>query len=209
MHLGQSAALVIALCLDSLVAALALSAGGIRVSRAAAAVVSGVSAVFLTLSMAAGQLLRPILPPAAAKTAGFLILAALGVARLLDSAIKGLIRRSSTHSARIDFRFLGFDCILRIYADSTAADADSSKTLTPAEAVPLSIALSLDSLAAGLGAGMWASPGSLGFTAGLSLCMGAASVALGCALGRRLHSALDLSWAGGLLLLGLAAAKLL
>ena len=209
MHLFQGAALVLALCLDSFVAALALSTEGIRVPPAAVAVISGISAAFLAISMLAGQLLRPILPPMAARTAGFLLLAALGLTRLLDSGIKKLIRRSQTGSAKISFRFLSFDCILRIYADSTAADADSSKALTPAEAIPLSVALSLDSLAAGLGAGMWASVRFLCAAAGFSLCMGAASVALGCALGRRLRSTLDLSWLGGILLVSLAVTKLL
>ncbi len=210
MDMFQGAALALALCLDSFAAALALSAAGIHVSLLSGSVINGISAVLLAVSLAAGRVLRPVLPQGAARYAGFLLLAGLGLTRLLDSAIKELIRRSQTGSASISFRFLSFDCVLRVFADSTAADADRSQALTPGEAIPLAAALSLDSLAAGAGAGMASLALSPVMMALLAFFSGSAFMGLGCALGRRFKSSgPDLSWLGGIVLLLLAVSRLL
>ena len=200
--------LVLALCLDSFMAALSLSCDQIQVPLSSAIVISGVSAGFLALAMGVGQLVQPFLPPVAADAAGCLLLCALGLTRLLDNAIKRLIRKSQEGWADLRFRFLSFRCILRIYADSSAADADCSKAITPCEALPLAIALSLDSLAAGLGVGLGASPAFLLCASMLALCMGTCSVTAGCALGSRLGGRLNLDWLGGLVLVGLGVSKL-
>lgn len=209
MYLLTMGALVLALCSDSFVASLALGADGVRIPPAAVGIISGISAGFLALSMGVGQLLQPLLPPGVAQWIGCIILCTLGGIRLLDGGIKSLIKHSQKGQAKISFHFLNFRCILRIYADSTAADADASKTLTSTEALPLAVALSLDSLAAGLGAGLGTSLEFLVGTVILALGMSAASVAVGSALGRRLRVGTALSWLGGLLLVGLGIAKLL
>ena len=209
MYLLAMGALVLALCSDSFVASLALGADGIRIPPAAVAIISSISAGFLALSMGAGRLLQPLLPTGVAQWVGCIILCTLGGVRLLDGGIKRLINHSQKGQAKLSFHFLNFRCILRIYADSTAADTDTSKSLTPTEALPLAIALSLDSLAAGLGAGLGSSWEFLVATVLLALGTSAASVALGSALGRRLQVGTALSWLGGILLIGLGVAKLL
>ena len=81
--------------------------------------------------------------------------------------------------------------------------------LSPVEDLSLGLALSLDSAAAGFGAGMMVT--HLPLTILLSLLLNTAAVLLGSFLGRTLakRSSLDLSWLSGLLLMGLALGKLL
>ena len=95
-----------------------------------------------------------------------------------------------------------------MYADPEKANAEDVSVLSPAEAFSLGIALSLDSAAAGFGAGML--DFSLIPALFLSLLAGAAAVAGGSLLGNLAAEKLnfDLSWIGGLLLILLAFSRL-
>ena len=94
-------------------------------------------------------------------------------------------------------------------ADPPEADRDASNTLSSAEAASLAVAMSLDGLAVGFGAGMGNASPVLVLL--FSLLLTAAAVMGGSALGNRVAARLrhDLSWVGGALLLLLAAIKLL
>ena len=95
-----------------------------------------------------------------------------------------------------------------MYADVEKANPDDS-VLTPAEALSLGTALSLDSGLAGIGAGMVS--GHLWAAVLFSMAANVAAVAAGSSLGgltaRKIN--LNLSWISGLLLLLLAFGKLL
>lgn len=170
--------------MDSFVASMALGADGVRIPVRSAALIGGVSAGVLTTALLLGQLLAPVLPLWALKTVSFLVLVTLGLIRLFEGLIKTLLREGGGTSADLRFRFLSFQFLLTIYADGALADADHSKTLTPGEAGALSLALSLDSLAAGIGAGLTTTaPLLLWCVLSFSLCM--ALVLLGERLGRR------------------------
>ena len=206
----QAVFLVSALCLDSFAASFAFGAERIRIPPLSVAVISGMCSLVLAVSLFFGAALRPYIPHALSSGISFAILALLGLFRLLDSGIKNLIRKSQSGRAQIKFKFLSFDFILRIYADSTEADCDHSKVLAPLEAAPLSLALSIDGLAAGVGAGIMGLhylPVIL-----LSFFIGALMVSGGSYLGRHIaarHEELNLSWVSGLVLLGLAFMRLL
>ena len=107
------------------------------------------------------------------------------------------------------FSLFSLQFILNIYADPPEADRDASKTLSSAEAASLAVAMSLDGLAVGFGAGMGNASPVLVLL--FSLLLTAAAVMGGSALGNRVAARLrhDLSWVGGALLLLLAAIKLL
>ncbi len=77
----------------------------------------------------------------------------LGVVKLFDSAIKMRIRKHKI-DRQVKFSFLSLHFILNVYADPQKADADQSRVLSPLEAVSVSVALSLDGLAVGFGAGL-------------------------------------------------------
>lgn len=204
-----AAALVFALCLDSFFASFSFGAQQIRIPFLSAVVVSGVCSLTLFFSLLLGSLFRPFLPESLCTALGFAILLLLGILRLMDSGIKNLIRHSQSGSARLQFHFLHFDCILRIYADSTAADSDHSQSLSCLEAAPLALALSADSLAAGFGAGI-AERGGAAEMAALSFLFGLLLVGLGALTGRRVarRTGPGLSWIGGAVLILLAIGKL-
>lgn len=102
-----------------------------------------------------------------------------------------------------DLRFL-----LTIYADPNKADADQGGLLSAKEACSLGIALSIDSMAAGIGAGIAAVP--IAVPVFLSFFMGAAAIGTGMVLGNRVAEkySLDISWIGGLLLILLSVLKM-
>ena len=200
--------LVAALSLDAFAASMAFGAQGIRVPPASVGVISAVCSGVLGISLLLGRLAAPFFPASAAKWTAFALLGVLGVLRLFDSIIKAWIRKSCGDTADVEFHFLSFHFLLRVYADSTVADVNQSKSLSAGEAASLALALSLDGLATGFGAGIVNA--SLWLVVGLSLLTSAAAVLLGCLLGRRVawKSGRDISWAGGAMLILLSILKL-
>ena len=99
--------------------------------------------------------------------------------------------------------------ILNIYANPEKADSDHSRILSPSEAAYLVVALSLDNLAVGFGAGITDTSPIL--VVAFSLISDMLGVMLGCWLGNRITRKLklDLAWLSGALLILLAFLKLL
>ena len=93
--------------------------------------------------------------------------------------------------------------------ESQEADLDLSRVLSPREAGYLSLALSLDGLAVGFGAGLAEIDHLLIVL--LSLVFNAAAVMLGAFIGNKIavKLPLNLSWISGLLLVILGISKLL
>ena len=137
---------------------------------------------------------------------GFLLL--LGVTKLFDSSIKAYIRRHKAMKRDIRFSLSSLRFILTVYADPQEADRDASQSLSAGEAASLAVALSLDSLAAGIGAGV-SRVGPLE-AAAVAFFLGILAVLAGHAAGKRLAERCpsDLSWIGGLLLILLAIGRL-
>ena len=211
MHslIPQLIMLVTALCLDSFAASFVYGAERIRIPAASVAVLSGLSTAVLILSLLLGSGVGHIVPQRLTDLFCFLILFLIGFVKLFDGALKSLIRRFPLPEKRLKFSVSQFHFILTVYADPAAANEEDISVLSPSEAFFLGLSLSLDSAAAGFGAGMTAF--SLPLITLLSLGLNTASVLLGSCLGKRLasRSSLDLSWLCGLLLIALAFFKLL
>ncbi len=118
--------LAAALSADIFAAGFTYGAGGIRLSSAAALLLTTLPAVVLTLSMGLGGAAGSYFPEIPGRILGALLLAALGVWNLMDR---------SAHE------------------EVTRADKNQDRFVTCPEALALSAALSLDSLAGGVGAG--------------------------------------------------------
>ena len=126
----------------------------------------------------------------------------------ITPSLKALIRRHRELHRQWQFSAFHFRVILNIYANPEQADQDRSGVLSVGEATALAVALSLDSLTVGVGAGLDQTPV---FAAVLiSFVLGLAAILLGRWLGDKLMRGLqiEVSWISGLMLLVLAGLKL-
>jgi putative sporulation protein YtaF len=207
--LTQALLLVFAVSADAFVSSFAYGAKRIKIPFSSVMVISGVSAAFLAVSLFAGELIRGFLSEDTAKILCFLILFFLGLIKLLDNAVKSLIKKRNKYiNGQLKFKFLSFNFILNVYANPEEADEDRSNVLSPAEAVSLSIALSLDGLAAGIGTALGGANKPLIIS--LALVIGVLAITLGSFIGNKAadSSKAGFSWLGGAVLIVLAVLKL-
>lgn len=204
----QSILLVAALSVDAFVASFAYGTDKIRIPPFSGFVICAICSGLLGISLAVGRLLGPALPDALTGILGFSLLFLLGIIKLFDSWLKNFLRRHQSGKKRLHFCLAGLRFILQVYVDSTAADRDASRLLSPGEAASLAFALSVDGLAVGFGAGLL--EGDPLMLMLLSLLTTAAAILTGGAIGRRIAERLkmDLGWLSGLLLMLLAVLKL-
>lgn len=197
--------LVVALSLDALVAALGYGVSAIRIPFRSLCVIAAICSGALALSIWGGGLLAPLIPPMAAKGLGCGILALLGLLKLIEEPLK---RRRKAPPCPTPNQSLSPGDLLSIYCSPNCADRDGSRTLSPGEAAALAAALSLDGIAAGLGAGAVAI-GPLPVLL-CSIVVHLVLIRFGEWLGRRLARAISLPLAPvcGLMLLLLAAVTL-
>ena len=174
--------LVTAVSADSFAVSLAYGINRVKIPFSSLLVLSAISSGTLACSLFAGSLVIGLVSPFVTKIAGFTILSVLGIIKLFD-------RSCDSHADK--------------------ANRDKDNLLSPQEAASLGVALSLDSIAAGLGAGF-------SFPCMAAAIIGAFFVSIGAVIaggmaGRRIacSSCKDFCWVGGALLILLAFLKLL
>jgi putative sporulation protein YtaF len=206
--LAEAALVASAVSLDCLASGFAYGSRNIRIPFRSIMIVSAICSAVMGGSLLVGALIRPLLPEWLAPVLCFAVLFLLGLSKVLDSAVKALIRKHSGLDKKINFSLLNIRFVLSLYADPESADADRSFTLSGAEAASLALALSLDGLAVGFGAAL----GSVNAWAivACSLLANAAFLLLGERAGRKVAGVLkhNLTWLGGAVLMGLGIAKL-
>ena len=180
--------LVAAVSTDCFTSSIALGSAGIKVPLRSMLIISGAGTLFLGLSVGFAEMLGTIIPESLCCAIYSATLIALGIFNLLKNYIGKFLKHRCRNTAAL-------------YFDGAAADKDNSKSISPAEAVSLSVALSADSLITGISAGL----GDMN-VAVLCICTfisGIAAVALGCRIGRKLVSSfnIDLSWLCGTILI--------
>ena len=184
-------ALALAVSLDGLSAGMMYGIRKIRIPIASVAIVSLCSAFVLFGSMAVGGVIVQWLPERAAQWIGAGILIGIGIWAIaqMTSSRRRAEERDPEPAApaepgeqtllQWEIRQLGL--IIRIWRTPAMADMDRSGVISASEAVLLGLALSLDSLGAGIGAAL------IGFPpVATSLLIGAASglcIAAGVKLG--------------------------
>lgn len=199
--------LTAAVCMDSFFTAFSYGSSGIKIPPFSAIIISAVGALFLGASLIFSGAVGGLLSAQLCVTVSFGVLVGLGVFSLLQNGTKALLRRSKGDK-RMCFKWGGIGFMLEICLDETKADRDNSKAISCGEALALAAALSLDSLASGFGAGL---SGINVISAVLSAFVGGMlAVCVGAFIGRRAKekSHRDLSWLSGVVLLALAAAKI-
>ena len=204
----QATILVIALSMDAFVASFAYGTNKIKIPFNSVMVINLICSGLLAIALFLGEVISSFIPPYLTSTICFTILFALGVVKLFDSSIKALIKKNSCLNKKIQFSMFSLCFILDIYANPEVADKDSSRVLSPAESASLAIALSLDGIAVGFGAGL-ATFNYIEVIL-LSLILGIIAVKAGCFIGNKIAErlALNLSWLSGVLLIVLAFMKI-
>lgn len=199
---------VLVLSLDAFTASVAYGADRIRISPRSALVISGMGTLFLMVSVVAGGLLGNLIPPAFCTAVSVSILFIVGLLNFFQGAMKSFLKSKADGTGNFHFKVREIAFAIEVFLDETKADRDHSKTLSVREALYLGIALSVDSLATGFGIGF--SSVRLWEIALFSFLVNLAAVLFGSMAGRRLSglSKVDLSWLGGLIIIGIAVMKL-
>lgn len=205
----QVALLIIAVSVDVFVACVACGSEQIRIGSAAALCISTVCSGILGISLYAGMALQEVLLKKYALYVSFFGLLAVGIFKLTEYAIKKYIERHTFLCKKVRISFSQLSFILSIYNNPVMADRDHSSTMSCVEAVFFALAMSLDGMFGGLGAGftgndIWSTVlGSFIVSFGAVLC--------GCTIGMQASKRwkADISWLGGVLFVLLAFQKII
>ncbi|MDF2513403.1 MAG: sporulation rane protein YtaF [Herbinix sp.] len=205
----ESVIFVTALSTDALIASFAYGSNKIKIPMISVQVISFLCTVVLGVSLLLGTFLKAYIPGSVLHLVSFGILFILGVIKLLDNLIKSAIDKHTTINKQIEFSLLNLKFILNIYANPYEADVDHSKILSPREALSLALALSIDSLVAGVGAAL-ANVSILAVILS-SFILSTLAVKSGEMLGHKLSDKVPfgLSWLSGAILISLAFIRLL
>lgn len=204
----EAAAIAAALSIDAFVAGFAYGARQIRMSRRSVLLINLICSGIVGLSLGLGSLVAGFLSESLQRGLCFGLLFALGLVKLLDGIVRAAIRRYGSLDGRLDFSLFSLRFVLHVYADPAAVDLDHSKSISPAEAASLALALSLDGAAAGFGAAL--GQASIPAVVTASLIANQLTLLLGSWLGERLSKRFNMSlgWLGGVILVLLAFSKL-
>lgn len=204
----EALVLVFALSFDAFVSGFSYGTNKIRIPFRSILIIGMVCSILLGFSLMFGQFAGNFLPSELTRVFCFSILFLLALTKLFNYGIKAWIRKSHMRVPKVSFHIMDVHFLLQVYCDSTKADADCSKSLSSKEALALAIALSVDGLAAGFGAGMVEM--NVIITILLSFITSIFTVFSGCFLGNRIAKKInfDFEWLSGCLLILLALSKL-
>lgn len=204
----EAVAIAAALSIDAFVAGFAYGARQIRMSMRSVLLINLICSAIVGLSLGLGSLAAGFLSESMQRGLCFGLLFTLGLVKLLDGIVRAAIRRYGSLDGRLDFSLFSLRFVLHVYADPAAVDLDQSKTISPAEAASLALALSLDGAAAGFGAAL--GQASIPAVVSASLIANQLTLLLGSWLGERLSKRLNMSlgWLSGVILVLLAFSKL-
>lgn len=215
MHDEMVSVLLIALSLsiDALGVGFAYGLRGIRVPLSSKALMTLLSMLCALAAACFGKCLYAFLPPAAGEWVSVAILTCMG-GYMLWSAWREMRPRRGGSRQRRQYALIlaSFKLTVTIIRRPAAGDMDHSKQIDLKEAIYLGLALSLDSLGAGIGYSMTSSSALL-----FPLLIGLFQflfVSVGTLAGRKLHrgpwrNENLLSFLPGVIMLGLALARIL
>ena len=205
----QAFFLVLALSLDTFTAGVALGTQKIRLPFRSVLAISLTCSASLWLAISLGGWIGNWISPRTGAVIGCIILVMMGSVRLFDGVIKELLRRCCENKEGMVFYRKNLKIFLQVCVDSAQADFNRSQSLSVPEAISLAAALSVDGLAAGVGAGILDVSHWLIFL--IAMLINLFAVHLGCRTGIRFsrkHEQ-DISWVAGALLIVLGLIKLI
>ena len=191
--------LILALSADLLTASMVYGAGHIGISFGLTILISGLGSAILGTALFIGQFLGDYFPGNLLAVGSGVILIALGTYKTVDFRIRRWRKEYVKPQKNLMLSLGGLRIILNIYGDPLSADEDDSRTLSVGEAILLTIAMSLDGFAAGVGYSM--NDVSVGAVITAFFLASLISIRLGHFLGCRVVKEKDYSWIGGVLLI--------
>lgn len=205
----ESFLLVSALSMDAFIASFAYGTNKIKIPFKSVTTINVVCSSILAMGLLLGNMIRSYIPEGLTSWICFTVLFILGITKVFDSYLKSWLKKGVSNTKDISFKFLDFRFFLKVCSDSTEADKDRSKVLSPMEAISLSIALSLDGLVAGFSVALLEA--NFFEIVGFSLVTDVLAVMLGCFLGNKVAEKINIniSWISGLVLIILAFIKVL
>lgn len=198
-----------AVSIDSLTAGLTYGAGRVHIKPPAYFILTGIPAAFVAAANRISSHIALLFPPSVLPVLSFILLALIGLSKLSETLIRRLARRRPSLRRNWGCRIKQIHIVFTVYLSPEDANKDDLQVLSPKEALLLSLALSLDSVLAG----MAFSAGPLSFAAIFcpaalfNLLFFSAGYGFGHLVSAVLH--IDLSWISGLFLLLLAFQALL
>ncbi len=199
----RASVLALAVCMDTLFAAMGCSMNGIVIPRRCVLLISSIGTLMLGISLYMGEWIGSLLPEAVFRYGGGCLLMGMGAVQI----VKELLGRMLERHGSMSLHCRGVGLVIRIYLDETTADADGSKLLSLGEAAAFASAMSLDSLVSGMGAGI--SGGVLPLCLIETFLLGVAAIAAGSRIGCFCTRESPLACIGGILLMVLGGCRLL
>lgn len=198
-----------AISIDSLTAGLTYGTQRVLIKPFSYLILICVPAAFITAANRISSHILGFLPKAALPILSFTVLAILGFSKLSESLIRLLAHRRPSLTRNWGCKIKQINIIFTVYLSPEDANQDDLQILSPKEALLLSLALSLDSVLAGIAFHTEPIPMAALFllAALFNLLLFAAGYGFGHLISSVLH--VDLSWLSGLFLLLLAIQALL
>lgn len=209
---GTFAALILflaAVSIDSLTAGLTYGTQRVRIRFPAYIILVCVPAAFIAAANRVGSYIFLFLPKSVLPLLSFFLLTLIGLSKLSESLIRAIARKHPSLTRNWGCKIKQMHIIFTVYLSPEDANRDDLQTLSPKEAFILSLALSLDSVLAGMAFNTGPIPiAVLFFAAALfNLLLFCAGYGFGYLIRSALHT--DLSWLSGLCLIILALHALL
>ncbi|MDO5560670.1 MAG: manganese efflux pump [Oscillospiraceae bacterium] len=204
----QGVMLVFAVCIDAFFAAFSYGSSKVKINFVPAVIISTIGTAALTVSLLFSNIISSYISQKTSCILGFLILFILGLISVLKEYLKKLLSRSNNRR-KVSFCRGGMGFVIEIYMEPAKADKDCSKCISCSESAVLGIALSLDSVAAGIGIGLLGTNIAMVSIMSFLFCM--AAIGLGYITGKSVSRSLkhDFSWLSGLILIVIACTKLI
>ncbi|MEW6243290.1 MAG: sporulation membrane protein YtaF [Bacillota bacterium] len=152
MQLLPEFMLALAVSMDGFVVGATYGMRHIRIPLVSLLVINSVSAAGVLATMTAGELICRVAGARVSALAGAAILVLVGLWSIKEALAKRhAVQRQET---LLRLRLAALGVVVQILREPVAADSDASGTISPGEAFFLGIALALDAMGAGLGAGL-------------------------------------------------------
>ncbi len=152
MQLLRAFMLALAVSMDGFVVGATYGMRHIRIPIVSLLVINSISAAGVLATMTAGELICRVAGARFSTLTGAAILGLVGLWSIKGALVKR--RAVQTKETLLQLRLATLGVVVQILREPIVADSDASGTISPGEACLLGIALAVDAMGAGLGAGL-------------------------------------------------------